>query len=100
MRGTGVALVTPFKKDLSIDFDALAKIVAHCISGGVEYLVALGTTGESVTLSKVEKAQVYNFIKEQAAGRVPLVAGIGVSYSELINRPSTITKFLILERLL
>lgn len=86
MRGTGVALVTPFKKDLSIDFDALAKIVEHCISGGLEYLVALGTTGESVTLSKLEKAQVYTFIKEQAAGRVPLVAGIGGNHTaELIE---------------
>lgn len=86
MRGTGVALVTPFKKDLSIDFDALANIVEHCISGGLEYLVALGTTGESVTLSKVEKAQVYTFIKEQAAGRIPLVAGIGGNHtSELID---------------
>jgi 4-hydroxy-tetrahydrodipicolinate synthase len=86
MRGTGVALVTPFKKDLSIDFDALAGIVEHCISGGLEYLVALGTTGESVTLSKVEKAQVYTFIKEQAAGRVPLVAGIGGNHTlELIE---------------
>ncbi len=77
MTGTGVALITPFKKDLSIDFDALANIIAHCIDGGIEYLVALGTTGESVTLSKEEKKKVYAFIAQQAAGKVPVVAGIG-----------------------
>ena len=77
MKGTGVALITPFKKDFSIDFDALSNIIEHCISGGVEYLVALGTTGESVTLNKDEKKQVYAFIGKQAKGRVPVVAGIG-----------------------
>jgi len=77
MRGTGIALVTPFKKDFSIDFDSLSKIIEHCISGGVEYLVALGTTGESATLNKDEKKQVYQFISEQAKGRVPVVAGMG-----------------------
>ena len=77
MRGTGVALVTPFKKDLTIDFNALSNIIEHCIGGGVEYLVALGTTGESVTLDKDEKKQVFQFISEQAKCRVPVVAGIG-----------------------
>lgn len=77
MRGTGVALVTPFKKDLSIDFDALENILEHCIKGGLEYLVALGTTGESVTLNKNEKKEVYQFIKIKTAGRIPLVAGLG-----------------------
>jgi 4-hydroxy-tetrahydrodipicolinate synthase len=77
MRGTGVALVTPFKKDLSIDYDALENIIEHCIKGGLEYLVALGTTGESVTLNKNEKKEVYQFIKNKTAGRIPLVAGLG-----------------------
>jgi len=77
MRGTGIALVTPFKKDLSIDFDALARIIDHVINGGVEYVVALGTTGESPTLSKDEKKKVYSFISEHVKGRVPCVAGIG-----------------------
>jgi 4-hydroxy-tetrahydrodipicolinate synthase len=77
MKGTGVALVTPFNEDYSIDFDSLAAIIEHCIGGGLEYLVALGTTGESPTLSKDEKKQVYQFIAEQTRGRVPLVAGIG-----------------------
>jgi 4-hydroxy-tetrahydrodipicolinate synthase len=77
MKGTGVALVTPFNKDYSIDYNALANIIEHCISGGLEYLVALGTTGEGPTLNKDEKKQVYQFIAEQTKGRVPLVAGIG-----------------------
>jgi 4-hydroxy-tetrahydrodipicolinate synthase len=77
MKGTGIALVTPFKKDFSIDFDALGNIIEHTISGGVEYLVALGTTGEAPTLSKEEKKQIYAFIAEQAKGRVKCVAGIG-----------------------
>lgn len=77
MKGTGVALVTPFNKDYSIDYNSLANIIEHCISGGLEYLVALGTTGEGPTLSKDEKKQVYQFIAEQTKGRVPLVAGIG-----------------------
>lgn len=77
MKGTGVALITPFNKDYSIDFDSLANVIEHCISGKLEYLVALGTTGESPTLNKDEKKQVYKFIAEQTRGRVPLVAGIG-----------------------
>src|ERR1043166_1092914 len=81
MRGTGVALVTPFKNDYSIDFDALSNIIEHCISGGVEYLVALGTTGESPALDAAEKKQVYDFIREQNRGRVALVAGIGGNHT-------------------
>ena len=77
MKGTGVALVTPFKSDYSIDFDALGKIIDHVINGGVEYVVALGTTGEAPTLSKSEKKQVYVFIAKHVNGRVPCVAGIG-----------------------
>lgn len=77
MKGTGVALITPFNKDYSIDFDSLSNVIEHCISGKLEYLVALGTTGESPTLNKEEKKQVYRFIAEQTRGRVPLVAGIG-----------------------
>lgn len=77
MNGTGVALITPFKKDLSVDFNALGNIIDHCIGGGVEYLVALGTTGEGVTLTKEEKKQVYAFIAERAKGKVPVVAGMG-----------------------
>lgn len=75
--GTGVALVTPFKKDLSIDTDALKRIVQYCIDGGVNYLVVLGTTGESVTLNKAEKMLVMDTIVQANSGRLPLVLGIG-----------------------
>ena len=75
--GTGVALITPFKSDLSVDIDALHKIVNYCIDGGVEYLVVLGTTGESVTLTKAEKQLVMDTVTIANAGRVPLVVGVG-----------------------
>jgi len=77
MKGTGVALITPFTKTGEVDFNSLSKIVEHAITGGVEYLVALGTTGESVTLNKEEKKQIYAHVSKQAAGRVTCVAGMG-----------------------
>ncbi len=75
--GTGVALVTPFNEDFSIDTEALIRIVNYCIDGGVDYLVVLGTTGESVTLNKAEKMLVMDTIVKANAGRLPLVLGIG-----------------------
>lgn len=75
--GTGVALVTPFNEDLSINTAALTRIVNYCINGGVDYLVVLGTTGESVTLNKAEKMQVMETVVTANAGRLPLVLGIG-----------------------
>lgn len=75
--GTGVALVTPFKNDFSIDTEALTRIVNYCIDGGVDYLVVLGTTGESVTLNKAEKMLVMNTVVQANQGRLPLVLGIG-----------------------
>lgn len=79
--GTGVALVTPFNIDNSINFKALESIVDHCISGGVEYLVALGTTSEAVTLSSSEKKEVVNTIISATAGRVPVVLGLGGNHT-------------------
>jgi 4-hydroxy-tetrahydrodipicolinate synthase len=90
-RGTGVALVTPFKASGEIDFGSLEKIVEHVTKGGVEYLVILGTTGETVTLSKKEKKSVFDFIKEKNRGRLPLVAGIGGSNTQEILE--TISEF-------
>lgn len=75
--GTGVALVTPFNDDFSIDTDGLTRIVNYCVDGGVDYLVVLGTTGESVTLNKAEKLLVMDTIVKANAGRLPLVLGIG-----------------------
>jgi 4-hydroxy-tetrahydrodipicolinate synthase len=77
LMGTGVALVTPFKEDLSVDVAALQKLIEHCISSGVDYLVALGTTAEAATLSKQEKLLVMRTITQVNAGRLPLVVGIG-----------------------
>lgn len=75
--GTGVALVTPFKNDLSVDHDALSNIVKYNIDNGTNYLVISGTTGESVTISKQEKQEIISTIKKTNAGRLPLVLGIG-----------------------
>ena len=77
LKGTGVALVTPFKKDKSIDFAALENLIEIQIAGGVDYLVTLGTTGESVVLSDQEKVEVFNCTVKKANGRVPIVIGIG-----------------------
>lgn len=73
----GVALVTPFKQDKSIDFDALARLLEYQIKSGVDYLVVLGTTAETATLTPDEKHRVRDFVVERVAGRVPLVIGIG-----------------------
>lgn len=75
--GTGVALVTPFREDLSIDVGALERIVTYGIEGGLDYLVALGTTGESVTLTKSEKQLVMDTVVTANSGRLPLVLGVG-----------------------
>jgi 4-hydroxy-tetrahydrodipicolinate synthase len=76
-RGTGVAIVTPFTADGNIDWPSFEKIINHIINGRCEYIVALGTTGESATIHGKEKQEVFSFINKIAAGRVPLVAGIG-----------------------
>ena len=77
LKGTGVALVTPFKKDQSIDFEALENLIEIQIKGGIDYIVTLGTTGESVTLSEKEKIAIYNFTVDKVNGRLPIVIGIG-----------------------
>jgi 4-hydroxy-tetrahydrodipicolinate synthase len=75
--GTGVALITPFKEDLSIDVEGLQRVVNYNIDNGINYLVVLGTTAESATLSKEEKQLVIDTIVDVNAGRLPLVLGIG-----------------------
>ena len=77
--GMGVALVTPFKQDGSVDHKALARVVEYNISNGTDYLVISGTTGESVTITKDEKAAIVQTIIKTNAGRLPLVIGIGGS---------------------
>lgn len=86
-RGTGVAIVTPFKNDSSIDFGAFGRVVNHVIKGGVNYIVAMGTTGEAPTLSKDEKKAIICYILEAIDNRVPLVVGIGGNNTqEIINQ--------------
>jgi 4-hydroxy-tetrahydrodipicolinate synthase len=76
LTGTGVALVTPFKKN-EVDFDALGKMIDFVIGNGVEYIVTLGTTGETPTLTKKEQAEIVEFTSKKINNRVPLVLGIG-----------------------
>jgi hypothetical protein len=74
IKGVGVALITPFN-NYSVDYDALQRMVDHVIEGGVDYIVALGSTAETATLSLKERQQVYDFVVERTAGRVPIVVG-------------------------
>jgi len=77
LQGTGVALVTPFKTNIEVDYDALGKLIDFDIDNGVQYLVSLGTTGETPTLTATEKLDIINFTYEKVNGRVPVVVGIG-----------------------
>ena len=77
LRGTGVALVTPFTKEGNVDFTALGKVIDHVIKGGIDYLVTLGTTGETPSLSKEEKIAIIEFTFSHTAGRVPIIVGVG-----------------------
>ena len=82
--GTGVALITPFKEDLSVDFDALIKLVNYNIENGTDYLVINGTTGESGTITKEEKQEVINVIIKANNKRLPLVLGVGGNNTSLV----------------
>jgi len=75
--GTGIAIVTPFNTDGTIDWASYKRLIQFWIEGKVEYLVVLGTTGESATVHGAEKQEVFSFVKNEVAGRVPIVAGIG-----------------------
>lgn len=77
LTGTGVAIITPFKKNHDVDFDALEKMIDFVIDGGVEYIVTLGTTGETPTLTKKEQRDIVDFTAKKINQRVPLVLGIG-----------------------
>ncbi|HMR18224.1 MAG TPA: 4-hydroxy-tetrahydrodipicolinate synthase [Sphingobacterium sp.] len=87
LRGAGVALVTPFHADGSIDFDTLGALIDYQITEGMNYLVSLGTTGETATLSSEERKQVWEYTTDKVRGRVPLVAGIGGNNTaEIVNQ--------------
>jgi 4-hydroxy-tetrahydrodipicolinate synthase len=90
LSGTGVALVTPFKANGSIDWDSLEKLINHVITGGVNYVVTLGTTGETPTLSAEEKLELIEFTFEKVAKRVPVVVGVGdYSTQDVVKRLET-----------
>lgn len=76
-RGAGVALITPFKADLTIDFEGLGKIVDSQLENQIDYLVVLGTTAETATLNSTEKQQIVDFICKRVKGKIPVVVGIG-----------------------
>lgn len=76
LSGMGVALITPFKEDESIDFEAFARLLEYQIQNGTDYLVVLGTTAETPTLSEQEKEEIKRFVVERTAGRIPLVLGV------------------------
>ena len=77
IKGLGTALITPFKADKSVDYDALARLLDTQLTGFVDYIVVLGTTGEAATMTEEEKKEVRQFIKEYVHGRLPLVLGVG-----------------------
>ena len=77
IQGTGVALITPFNNDKSVDYKGLEKLLDHVIIGGVDYMVLMGTTGENTALSQAEKIEVVDFCKKVNNGRLPIVLGIG-----------------------
>ncbi len=91
--GTGVAVITPFKSDSSIDFKALERVVNRIIDGGVNYLVLLGTTSEAATLSCEEQEAVVSYIKEINNGRVPLVLGLGGNNTQQVESKIQSTDF-------
>ena len=87
LRGVGVALVTPFTKEGEIDYVALDQLVSHCINGGCSYLVALGTTGETATLTMDEQPLVLKAVLQACSGRVPVLAGLGGNCTqEVVDR--------------
>lgn len=86
LTGTGVAIVTPFTKKGNVDVKSLEKLVKHLIKGGVEYLVVMGTTGESVTVTKEEKQLIISTVVKANGGKLPLVLGIGGNNTaEVVN---------------
>ncbi|MFL1012298.1 4-hydroxy-tetrahydrodipicolinate synthase [Flavisericum labens] len=98
--GTGVALVTPFNEDLSVDHQALGNIVNYNIDNGVEYLVVCGTTGETATLTKEEKKEVLATVSKVNNGRVPIVLGIGGNNTANVIDEIKLTDFINVDAIL
>jgi len=83
-RGAGVALITPFKADLTVDFEGLGRIVDNQIENQIDYLVILGTTAETATLNSVEKQQIVDFVCDRVDGRIPIVVGVGSNNTQTV----------------
>lgn len=77
LSGVGAAMITPFKNDFSCDYDTLSRMIDYVIDGGTDYIVALGSTAETPTLSHEERDEVFRYIRERVAGRTPIVVGAG-----------------------
>lgn len=77
LQGTGVAIITPFKATMEVDFDALGKLIDFIIEGGIDYIITLGTTGETPTLDTEEQFDIINYTLEKVHDRVPVVVGVG-----------------------
>ena len=92
-KGTGVAIVTPFHNYGTIDFNSFTRVIEHVVTNGVDYIVAMGTTGESATLSKDEKQAVINFVAETVNKRVPVVVGMGGNNTQEIINTIKVTDF-------
>lgn len=91
LKGMGVALITPFKEDETIDFDALARLVEHQIKSGTDYLVVCGTTAETPTLTEAEKEQISEFVIQVNNGRLPIVLGVGGNNTKAVVEKLTTT---------
>ena len=93
LQGTGVAIVTPFTSTGHVDFFGLAKLIQHLLKGKVDYIVVLGTTGESVTLNQDEKKQVVEFVLQKVNKKIPVVLGLGGNNTQEIIQNITTTDF-------
>lgn len=93
LRGVGVALITPFKEDESIDFDALNRLIDYQIKNNIDYLVVLGTTAETPTLTESEKKQIVEFVINRVNGRIPIVLGVGGNNTKAIVEQLTQEEF-------
>ena len=89
LKGMGVALITPFKEDESVDYEALGKLVDYQVQNGTDYLVVLGTTAETPTLTEEEKKNIISLVVTRVRGRIPIVLGVGGR--PIISRVSTLS---------
>ena len=84
IKGLGTALITPFDANGKVDYEALARLLDTQLTGFVDYLVVLGTTGEAATMTENERAEVRTFIRQYVNGRIPLVLGVGVYCTSVV----------------